>query len=971
MMNKEDGKLAQLTETYEKLKKLGMGEEVLAPLRKEIQGLGGDADEPHQVDIRGGVHTDGGDFVARDKIDVLKATYTASLNGDGGIAQGAGSTAIGKGGIGAEGDVTDSILNTGTLNLFFSQYQTPSGKARLSKAEFERILQDYLNWVVKAYGKARLYGLESMRTTRGQPRRQLADVFIPLSLRRFSPPRRDEIEELEGELKGHPLARQRAYLRAVENHRSEGEEIKLDTILTANDRLAVIGGAGCGKSTLSAHLAASLAQAALKGGKPVFDLPEGRKQLLPVVIPLRYYNEYKRLCDDAPLEKLKNQRTGKMAGFIPWYLMRRNPAGELSEDFFDRLLLGGGCLLILDGLDEVTNRDERGQVKAQVEAIADDIYPGNMILVTARESGYRENAVFGDDFTRLDVQPLDDPQIAALVENWCVQLYPEAVEDQTKDILNAVQNINQRYEAQNLPRLISTPLMTTMVVSVKWGENELPRERAKLYEAAVKVILQAQYLENDEAQKELVNWGGDWEEQRQWLSFLALEMHRSGRDGAAIPEERVREILGNYPGLNGEKLEAFIQAVRLRGGLFEERAELFQFVHLTFQEFLTARLLVQQRKEGLETLRPYVGEAWWREVCLLFYGAAREDYSLFAAEYLNWLEKLEPDEKSLEGHELAAAAILEIEKPDPALRQSQAVKLCKAFESASLETRPATRARAGNTLAALGDPRFDPEHWYLPREENFGFVRIPAGKFIMGSDEGQDREKPQHELDLPYDYWMAKYLVTVAQYRAFVAASKHKTADEDSLHGVANHPVVRVTWQDAMAYCDWLSGQLVVYSKEIAHPDDSFWKGIAAGKFRVCLPSEAEWEKAARGNDGRTYPWGEKPDPNLANYSETGLGTTSAVGAFPGGQSPYGLLDMSGNVWEWTRTIWDEKKYKYRYRLDDDREDLHQRNAQRVLRGGAFYDLVDLLRCACRVGFIPDLRSSHFGFRVMVSPSSK
>lgn len=895
------------------------------------------------------------------------ATYSAHLDGDGGIAQGTGNTAVGKDGIGAGGDVTDSILNTGTLNLFFSQYQAPSGRARLSKQEFERILQDYLNWVVKAYGKARLYGLESMRTTRGQPRRQLADVFIPLSLRRFSPPRRVEIEELEEEFKGDPLARQRAYLRAVENHRSEGEEIKLQTLLTIDERLAVIGGAGCGKSTLSAHLAASLAQAALKGEKPVFDLPEGRKQLLPVVIPLRYYNEYKRICDGAPLKKLEKQRTGKMAGFIPWYLMRRNPAGELSEDFFDRLLLGGGCLLILDGLDEVTNRDERGQVKAQVEAIADDIYPGNMVLVTARESGYRENAVFGDDFTRLDVQPLDDPQIGALVENWCVQIYPEAVADQTKDIINAIQHINRRYEAQHLPRLISTPLMTTMVVSVKWGENELPRERAKLYEAAVKVILQAQYLDNDEAQKELVNWGGDWEEQRQWLSFLALEMHRGGRDGAAIPEERVREILGNYPGLDADKLDAFIQAVRLRGGLFEERAELFQFVHLTFQEFLAARLLVQQRKEGLETLRSYVGEAWWREVCLLFYGAAREDYSLFANEYLGWLETLEPEETRLAGQELAAAAILEIEKADPTLRQSQAAKLGEAFESASLETRAATRARAGNTLATLGDPRFDPDHWHFPHEENFGFVRIPAGKFIMGSNEISSDEKPQHELDIPYDYWMAKYPVTVAQYRIFVTASGYKTTDEDSVRGVGNHPVVWVNWYDALAYCEWLSEKLAAYSKEIPATSDPFWQGFAAGQFRVGLPSEAEWEKAARGSDGRTYPWGEKADSNLANYDVTGLGATSAVGAFPGGHSPYGLLDMSGNMWEWTRSIRNDK-FGYPYTANDGREDLKDEKALRVLRGGAFYNSAVNLRCAYRNRDAPSIGNYHnLGFRVMVS----
>ncbi len=209
---------------------------------------------------------------------------------------------------------------------------------------------------------------------------------------------------------------------------------------------------------------------------------------------------------------MKNPAPGTLAGLIPWYLRRRSPALELSEDFFDRMLLGGGCLLVLDGLDEVANRAERGRVHAQVENIANDIYPGNLLLVTARKSGYREDAVFGDDFARLDVQPLNDGQIEVLVGNWCRQLYPEAVETQTGEILAAIGNINQRYQSQSLPPLVSTPLMTTMVVSVKWGENELPRERARLYEAAVKVILQAQYLENDEAQQELVSWGGAWDE---------------------------------------------------------------------------------------------------------------------------------------------------------------------------------------------------------------------------------------------------------------------------------------------------------------------------------------------------------------------------------------------------------------------------------------------------------------------------
>ncbi len=233
-------------------------------------------------------------------LELLRARLVniqAEMKGSGAIAQ-QGSTALGQQAASVGGNVSDSLLNTGTLNLFFTQYQTPSGKEKLSKSDFERILREYLNWVVKAYGKARLYGLESMRTTREQPRRQLADVFVPLSLRRFSPPRRDEIEQLAEGRKGDPLAYQRAYLQAVEKRREDGAEITIKKLLTVQDRLAVIGSAGSGKSTLAAYLAACLAGAALAGGEAPFTLPKGRKQLLPVVIPLRYYREYQRICSD-------------------------------------------------------------------------------------------------------------------------------------------------------------------------------------------------------------------------------------------------------------------------------------------------------------------------------------------------------------------------------------------------------------------------------------------------------------------------------------------------------------------------------------------------------------------------------------------------------------------------------------------------------------------------------------------------
>ena len=258
----------------------------------------------------------------------------------------------------------------------------------------------------------------------------------------------------------------------------------------------------------------------------------------------------------------------------------------------------------------------------------------------------------------------------------------------------------------------------------------------------------------------------------------------------------------------------------------------------------------------------------------------------------------------------------------------------------------ALRARA--EFLGLGRYPWEPEMIY-----------IPAGEFWMGTDrqalrlagikweDWMDTERPYHRVHLP-DYAIGKYPVTNAQYAAFVDATGHDLPERWT-HGKPprhqeDHPVVAVSLQDAAAYCRWLSK-------------------VTGKEYR--LPSEAEWEKAARGTGGRIYPWGdEPPDEERCNFGNN-VARTTAVGHYsPQGDSPYGCADMAGNVWEWTWSLYTD----YPYDPGDGRKHLGaDPGIPRVLRGGAFDDKVRDVRCARRLGYVPDYRYRYGGFRLVAS----
>ena len=236
-------------------------------------------------------------------------------------------------------------------------------------------------------------------------------------------------------------------------------------------------------------------------------------------------------------------------------------------------------------------------------------------------------------------------------------------------------------------------------------------------------------------------------------------------------------------------------------------------------------------------------------------------------------------------------------------------------------------------------------------------ILIPAGSFMMGEDGKEIEEEPRHEVYLE-EYYIGKYEVTNAQYKKFCDETKRKYPKDPDFKGMENYfesypdyPVVMVTWDDALSYCKW------------------------AG---MRLPTEAEWEKAARGNDGRTYPWGEENpsdgrycnhtftesdyhyDEEYVFYADDGYEYTSPVGLFEWGVSPYGCYDMAGNVWEWC-SDW----YMWNAYGNSEKENPKGpiKGEYKVIRGGSFYFSFNSIRSAFRVGADPHFGFLHTGFR--------
>jgi formylglycine-generating enzyme required for sulfatase activity/energy-coupling factor transporter ATP-binding protein EcfA2 len=829
--------------------------------------------------------------------------------------------------------------------------------------DLEKLRDDYLAHLKGAYRALDFKGIPQLDTFSREL--LLEEVYVPLLARPEMPGGETWERRLAGRLLEAGTLPEQA-LAALE--KAASPPLRVEEALGREEkkkRVVVLGDPGSGKTTLLKHLALRLAD---EPGAP-----------LPILAPL---NAYAIALEQGDLN---------LQAYLPQHFAGITQELANLAPLFDRAIAQGQAVILLDGLDEV--QSDRPRLVHKVQAFAAEAAArGNKLVVTSRIVGYRESPLDPRSWSLYTLLDFDRPAIEQFAEKWCLAFEKSTLGDTPQAAAEAEK---ERYDLlaaldanPGVARLASNPLLLTILALIKRQGVALPNRRVELYELYLKTLIsawsKARALDHRQVGPEM-----DYLEILSTLGPLALWLRQENPAAGVVPEAALLDWLTKYymgedwglpRGPAAEKGRGFLKSVRTYSNLVLERGQgRYGFIHLTFEEMLAAYGLYQmgqlKLQDSLAVIQEHLTDPAWRETILLavgVWGLANKQPKV-AGEVVRAMLKMDCGRAAGDACQnvLLAGACLE-DVGDTGVGRLAAGEVTQALLAAwrNRALPPAVQRDAGFSLGRLG---------WAPDDLD-AFVPIPARPFLYGDN------KRRLTIDQPFA--VARYPVTNRQYRRFVDAGGYQQRQWWSADGWAwrtgtydtrapqeyknwlakrlvekrnlpfywndpkwNNPlapVVGVTWFEAEAYCSWLSVEL---------------------KRPIRLPAEEEWERVARGTDGREYPWGDVFDHTRLNCAEfwgeddnldwekwlgsdsRKLASTTVVGQFNALDVSQEICDLSGNVWEWTDS-WYEKQ-----------------QVNRVVRGGSWNYGRGLARCASRDRDVPDDFSDDVGFRVF-SPGS-
>ncbi len=878
----------------------------------------------------------------------------------------------------------------------------------------EHALLNYLSALRYACGPIQLGQIDQAESRYALPMR-LERVYIRLDTER-------QIKLTEAEIAALPQQR-----RPRPGEGPTRPLAALEALARPAARLLLLGAPGSGKSTFLNHLALCLAGAALcerRAGEPQ---PEGgwpallpgwpHGALLPVRVVLR------ELAAFAPLAQAPRGTEALLLDFLRASLGAHAAAVEPLE----RALTEGRAILLFDGLDEVVGEPILSRVVACIDAACGTYArcPALVSCRVLDYQANPRRQLRG--FAVETLAALDEPQVERFIDAWYAELAATGRQmlGNAAALRQAVAARAELRALARLPLLLTMMAIVhagkgtlpdaRALLYAECVELLLLRWRQ---EPGQKEILEQLELPQFRSADLLALMAR--------LGYAAHQQaERSAQDDrpADLPLTLVRTLLeeGFAPYAAGDPLRRdrlvslVLHAIATRNGLLLKQSgevgEVYTFPHRTFQEFLAGHHIQGQERDYLLRGLAHAAQPHWHEALTLMVGYQVLEKRVLERPLTLVAQLLDggPQQQVLAGELLIQIGRERAGGYNPAMVQPRGLwqrardtLLRLSAQGRAPEVPAPLRVRAGQALGLLcygsmvalcqgsrvplpdsrlplsvsGPGAARLEKWR--RALDAYWCPVAPGPFWSGDDrQSKPLRSALKKAQLPHAYRIGRYPITWADYARFVAAGGYTQRRWWGAHGWdwrlragrdnqpleepvfidsveynnPIQPVVGVRWYEATAYCAWLTEQ--GHTHGWLPPDD-----------RIRLPTALEWERAARGTDKRRFPWGDAaPDPEWANYKDTGIGRPSPVGCFPAGQAACGALDLAGNVMEWTAT-----------RMGSDQSiepvDDAQRSEGMLLSYAGFLHGNERLCCGARGGFFPINRFIYCGFRVVWSPRS-